>query len=79
MNQVCGICGEIAFEGTTTFTVDYGNGIIVVRNVPAMVCTQCGETWLTNGISEQLEQFVDDARKSRKQVEVIDFSFSVAA
>jgi len=26
--------------------VDLGFGVVVVRNVPAKVCSQCGEEWI---------------------------------
>ena len=33
-------------EGKTTFTVDLGFGVVVVRDVPATVCSQCGADWI---------------------------------
>ena len=27
-----------------------------------MVCDQCGETWIQDGVAERLEQMVEDAR-----------------
>ncbi len=79
MNKLCAICGDDMSLGTTTFTVDYKNGIIVVRNVSAFVCKQCGETWFDDTTSEQLEQLVKEAQTNHKQFEVLDFSLSAAA
>jgi len=39
----CPLCGGKKKLGTTTFTADLGFGVVVVRNVPATVCSQCGE------------------------------------
>lgn len=60
--------------GTTTFTADLEFGIVVVRKVPAMVCSQCGADWIEDNIAKQLEEIVNDARKKRLQVEVTSFS-----
>ncbi len=34
----CPMCGGRQEQGSTTFTVDKGNMLVVVRNVPAMTC-----------------------------------------
>lgn len=49
--QQCQLCGGEIGRGTTTFTVDYGKGVIVVRNVPARVCAMCGEAWIDDPIA----------------------------
>ena len=61
MNQKhgrCPLCGGIKTEGKTTFTVDLKFGVVVVREVPALVCDQCGEAWIEDGVAERLEQMV---------------------
>ena len=55
------------------------DGDIVVRNVPARICTQCGEEWIADEIAEKLETVAETARKEKKQVEVVDFALTVAA
>ena len=68
----CALCGGKARLDTTTFSVDYGIGVLVVRQVPALVCEECGESWISDEISEKLEHLVTDARDSNRQIEVID-------
>ena len=68
----CPICGGMKYEGVTTFAADLGAGIVVVRHVPAMVCQQCGEEWVSDSVAERLEQVVEDARERKLQVEVAD-------
>jgi len=66
----CPLCGGSKKSGTTTFTVDLAFGVVVVRQVPATVCAQCGAEWLSDDITARLEAVVEDARKKRLQVEV---------
>jgi len=66
----CPLCGGSKTSGATTFTADLEFGIVVVRQVPATVCSQCGAEWLSDDITARLEAVVDDARKKRLQVEV---------
>lgn len=69
----CPLCGGTRRAGKTIYSVDFGFGVVVVRNVPAQVCVQCGEEWIGAETSRHLEQVVEDARKKRLQVEVVAF------
>lgn len=66
----CPLCGGEKKAGKTTFTVDLGFGVVVVREVPATVCSQCGADWIDDAISKKLETIVDDARQKHNLVEV---------
>ncbi len=66
----CPLCSGAKEPGRTTFTVDLGFGVVVVRQVPATVCTQCGSDWISDEVAERLEKIVADARGRRLQVEV---------
>lgn len=68
--ELCPLCGGDRKPGTTTFTADLGSGVVVVRKVPAMVCSQCGADWIDDRFAKRLEEIVEDARKKRLQVEV---------
>ncbi len=66
----CPLCGGDKKAGTTTFTADLGFGVVVVRQVPAMVCAQCGADWIADDIAARIEALVEDAKKKRLEVEV---------
>ncbi len=68
--DICPLCGGQMKAGKTTFTVDIGSGVVVVREVPATVCSQCGADWIEDDIAEKLEKIVEDARKKHSLVEV---------
>jgi YgiT-type zinc finger domain-containing protein len=80
MNQsMCPICGGSTEAGRTTFTVDYTEGVLVVRNVPATICSQCGEEWIADADADRLERFAAAARSGKKQFEVVDLTLVFAA
>lgn len=54
-------------------TVDLEFGIVVVRDVPAKVCSQCGEEWIEPDIAKELEKITDAARQTHSQLEVLSF------
>jgi YgiT-type zinc finger domain-containing protein len=75
----CGICKAEMDETTVTYTEDIEQGVIVVRHVPAHVCTECGNTWYSGTIAAQLENMVDRfASSTGAEVSVINFEKSVA-
>ena len=72
----CPVCGGEKAPGTTMFSVDLGDGVVVIRSVPAQVCSQCGEEWIDDKTAKDLEEIVEQARKRRHQVEVLTFPSS---
>ena len=74
----CPLCKGHIVDGVSTFTVDLGSGVVVVRDVPAQVCSQCGEEWLSDKIALGLETIVESARQKHVTVEVAQWSEAVA-
>ena len=68
---LCALCGGKRVAGRTIFSADLGTGVVVVRNVPATVCDQCGEPWFEDATVAHLEQIVHEARARGVQVEVV--------
>lgn len=58
----------------TTFTADLGFGVVVVRNVPATVCSQCGADWISDEIARRIDALVEEARKKHLEVEVVSLT-----
>ncbi|MDX5335674.1 type II toxin-antitoxin system MqsA family antitoxin [Marinobacter sp.] len=71
----CAICknGE-THSGTTTVTMTRGEATIVVKNVPAEVCDNCGEYYLDEAISAKILTMAEEAIKQNHEVEVIQFA-----
>jgi len=66
----CPLCGGDKEPGTTTFAADLGSGVVVVRQVPALVCVNCGDAWIENSAALKLNDIVADARRKQAVVEV---------
>lgn len=58
----------------TTFTVEYNNCIIVIRNVPCLECRACGEQTFSDDVSAKLETIVNEAKRVLQDVSIIDYS-----
>lgn len=61
--MICPICGQEALTpGTTTFATDAAGTVVVVRDVPAEVCGNCGEVFISDEVAAELEVQVADAK-----------------
>ena len=71
----CVICkqGE-TYPGTTTVTLTRGESTIVVKNVPADICDNCGEYYLSDDITARILAMAEEAVKLNHEVEVIQFA-----
>ena len=72
--DICPLCGGAKEPGTTSFTAELGFGVVVIRNVPATVCSQCGADWIDDATAARIESVMEDAHKKHSQVEVLTFS-----
>lgn len=71
---MCNACfNDNKVHTTTTFTVEYNNCIIVVKNVPCLECEICGEVTFTDEVSARLEFLVNTAKKLMQEIAVIDY------
>ena len=67
----CPLCSGHIQAGKTTFTADLKTGVVVVRAVPAHICTQCGEEWIDDVTSQLLENITQRARQQNTQLEMV--------
>ena len=67
----CVICqyGETE-PGTTTVALTRDETTIVIRDVPALICTICGEEYVDAATGKRLTQIAKDAVNDGVQVEV---------
>ena len=71
----CQICksGEMR-SGTATVTLSRGESTIVIKGVPAEVCDNCGEYYLSEETARRAYKLADDAVRAGAEVEVLRFA-----
>jgi YgiT-type zinc finger domain-containing protein len=70
----CVICklGETR-HGYTSVTLERNGTTIVIKEVPAQICENCGEYYLSDKISEQLLRLAEKVVRKGTEVEVLRF------
>jgi len=70
--MTCPICKEGSTEiGESTVTVDRNGAIIFFKEVPALICNNCGETFFTSEISKKLYKLAQEAFDKGAELEII--------
>lgn len=76
--MTCFYCKGDMLDSTTTYVEDLGNCIIIIRNVPCLKCSQCGEVSYNGTVLKQLEKIVDQLKNSLTEVAIVNYKPSVA-
>jgi len=75
----CVICKHGETEaGHTTVTLERGQTVVVFRSVPAQVCANCGEAYVSEKVTAQLLKEAEEAVQARVQVDVREAAPSLA-
>lgn len=71
----CALCkqGETS-PGEVTVTLQRGETTVIFKGVPADVCENCGEYYLSENIARQVTQRAEEAVKSGAEVEILRFA-----
>ena len=62
--MTCFFCKGRTEERLTKYIVDLGTCVVIVKNVPARVCQQCGEATFSDAVVTRLEKLVDMVRQN---------------
>ena len=70
MNQAtdqCDLCGGGLRPGKTTLEIWRGEELLVIKDVPADVCQQCNEAYISAEVSERLDRFMCEYHRHRPE------------
>jgi YgiT-type zinc finger domain-containing protein len=75
----CVICkhGE-THPGVTTITLQRGERTLVIKDVPADICENCGEYYLSEAVSARLYRQAEQSLKRGAEVEIGRYALSNA-
>ena len=60
--------------GLVTVTLEREESIVIIKKVPAEVCDNCGEYYLSDEITEQVLQRAEKAIDNGAEVEIIRYA-----
>ncbi len=71
----CSLCkvGETA-PGVVTVTLERNGSKVLIKDVPAQVCTNCGEYYLDETVTAQVMAMAMRAAEARSELQVIRYA-----
>lgn len=75
----CAFCKGELREELVRYVQEFEGRIVVIENVPADVCTQCGEKLFRPDVAEKVQQIVWGKVKPNKPIEAESYDFAAVA
>jgi YgiT-type zinc finger domain-containing protein len=71
----CVICKNgFTNEGTVTVTLQRNTSTIIIKNVPADVCDNCGEYYLSDQVTETVLRIAEKAIENNPEIEILQYA-----
>lgn len=70
----CILCKSKLTRGKVNHIVDLNGHIIIIKDVPANVCKQCGEYFIENNVALKLEKIIEEVVKNKAEIFVVNYS-----
>ena len=73
--MTCVICrhGDTK-DGRTTVTLQRGATTVIVKDVPAEICENCSEYYLSESVTEQIMSRAEQAVTSGAEIQILRFA-----
>lgn len=73
-NSRCPLCGGRMKRGMATIPFILGNTVIVVKDVPAEICSNCHEPYMTGEVTDRITVLLNQLRSLLAEVSIVSCS-----
>lgn len=74
----CFMCKSELIEKKVNYMVDLENTIIIIKGVPAKVCSQCKEQYFDDETSKNIENIVNKLKDLSTEITITNYKENVA-
>ena len=74
----CFMCKGELIEKKVNYMVDLEKTIIIIKGVPAKVCSECGEQYFDDETSHNIESIVNKLKDLSTEITIINYKENVA-
>ena len=74
----CFMCKGETEKKLVNYLLDIDNKIIIIKEVPANVCKQCGEKYFDDDVMENLEKIIEDVKNVSIEISVVNYKEKTA-
>ena len=76
--MVCFMCKGKLERKNISYMAEIDNTIIIIKEVPANVCKQCGEKYIDDDVMVNIEKIVKNLKKESKEISIIKYTDKTA-
>ncbi len=69
----CPLCGGEMKDGITTIPFLSGDRVTVIKNVPAEICSDCGEACMKSSVVDKIESLLDRVEALHSEMSVLHY------
>ncbi len=71
----CAICKTgNTHGGTATVTLERDDTTVIIKDVPAQVCENCGEYYLSDDVTAQVHELAEEAVRRGAEIDVLRYA-----
>ena len=63
--EICSFCRGHLKEGKAEFVAKTGQSIVSIKNVPAYICSNCGEAFYVPDVSRKIDKVMAEFHKGK--------------
>ena len=71
--MTCILCKGCMTQGTTSDFTDLGTCMVIIKNVPCLICNQCGEKAFVGSTVKKIESIVNTLKNSLTEVAIVNY------
>jgi YgiT-type zinc finger domain-containing protein len=69
----CPLCGGEMHDGVTTIPFLIGQKVMVIKDVPAEICSDCGEAYMKSSVVDKIESVLDRLEELHSEMSVVHY------
>jgi YgiT-type zinc finger domain-containing protein len=67
------LCHGNMEDGVATLPFLIGERVVVIKSVPAEICSDCGEAYMKSGVVGRIESILDRLEELRSEMSVVSY------
>ena len=69
----CPLCGGEMRDGITTIPFLISEKVVVIKDVPAEICSDCGEAYMKSSVVDKVESVLDKLDELHSEMSVVHY------
>lgn len=72
-NKTCPLCRGELHDGMSAIPFFLGERIIVIKDVPSEVCSECGEAYMKSSVAGNVEKLLDTLDGLHSEMSIVHY------